>query len=77
MSMDTEVDQPQDSERKQFILLARDYSDRQGLVFHHLLMVHVLGGVVVRGTVLDLVVPVDRLDVLKDFQPQKRSLIMA
>jgi len=31
MSMDEEVDQPPDPERKQFILLARDYSENQGL----------------------------------------------
>ena len=77
MSMDGEVDQPPDPERKQFILLARDYSKKQGFIFHHLLMVHVSGEIAVRGTVLDLVVPVDRLDVLVDFQPQKRRLVMA
>jgi hypothetical protein len=77
MSMDAEVDQPPDPEGKQFILLARDYSEKQNLVFHHLLMVHVLGEIAVRRTVLDLVVPVSRLDVLKDFQPQKRRLVMA
>lgn len=77
MSMDGEVDQPPDPERKQFILLARDYSEKQGLVFHHLLMVHVSGEIAVRGTALDPVVPVDRLDILGDFQPQKRRLVMA
>jgi hypothetical protein len=77
MSMDAEVDQPSDPEKKQFILLARDYSEKQGLVFHHLLMVHVLGDAGVRRTQMDLVVPIDRLDILKEFQPQKRRLIMA
>jgi hypothetical protein len=76
MSMDEEVDQPPDPEGKQFILLARDYSEKQGLVYHHLLMVRVSGEIAVRGTQLDLVVPVDRLDILEDFQPQKRRLVI-
>jgi hypothetical protein len=77
MSMDTEIHQPPNPERKQFILLARDYSEKHGLVFHHLLMVDVFGQAAVRGTVLNLVIPVDRLDILEDFQPQKRRLWMA
>jgi len=40
-------------------------------------MVHVSGDVAVRGTTLDLVVPVDRLDILEEFQPQKRRLVIA
>jgi hypothetical protein len=76
-SMDDEIDQPLDQERKQFILLARDYSEKQGYVYHHLLMVRLSGEIAVRVTTIDLVVPVDRLDVLEHFHPQKRRLVMA
>jgi hypothetical protein len=77
MSMDAELDKPPSREKKHFLLLARDYNKEEGLVYHHLLLVHVLGEAVVRGTVLVLIIPVDRLDLLKEFQPQKRRLVLA
>lgn len=72
---DHEVDNHVTREKQHFLLLARDYS--QGLVFHHLLMMHFRGGIALRGTVLELVIPVRHLEVLEELQPQKRRVVLA
>jgi hypothetical protein len=77
MSMDAEVGKPPRQEEKDFLLLARDYNEKEGLVFHHLLMVRVLGESAIRETQLDLIIPVESLGVLEECQPQKRRLVMA
>jgi hypothetical protein len=75
ISVDPEVDKHPRREKQQFLLLARDYSN--DLVFHHLLLVRFEGGIAVRGTVLQLIIPARRLEVREEFQPQKRRVVLA
>jgi hypothetical protein len=75
ISVDPEVNKHPRREKQQFLLLARDYS--KGLVFHHLLLVHFRGGVAVRGTVLELVIPERHLEALEELHPQKRRIVLA
>ena len=74
ISTDLEIDRPARS-RQQFILLARDRHN--GLIYHHLLLVHMQGNVAVRGTVLVLIVPQGHLGVLDKLEPKKRRIVLA
>ena len=60
---------------QQFLLLARDRTP--GLVYHHLLLVHPRGDVVERGTVIELMVPEDHLEVLDHLKPQKQRIALS
>lgn len=75
ISIDPEVEKRPRREKQQFLLLARDYS--KGLVSHHLLLVRFRGGIAVRETVLELIIPARRLDAPEELQPQKRRVVLA
>jgi hypothetical protein len=75
ISVDPEVGKHPSQEKKQFLLLARDY--REGLVFHHLLLVRFEWEIAVRGTVLELIIPAHCLEALEELQPQKRRVVLA
>jgi hypothetical protein len=77
MSVDTEV-YPQPShtrEKKRFLLLARDLTS--GYVVLYLLMIVTSNGISVRKTVVEIMVPQDHLEVLEEFQPSKRRIVLA
>lgn len=59
-----------------FILIARDYL--QGFVIHHLMLIKIQegGGVAERATVLELLVPVDDLDILEECRPRRRRIVL-
>ena len=77
MSVDSEVNKGPGREKSQFLLLARDHSEDSSFVFHYLLLVSFRKGLAERRTVLDLIIPANRLDVLDEFKPQKRRVVMA
>lgn len=66
-----------DSQREEgtFVLLARDHI--QGFINHHLMLI-AFGdnGLAGRVTVLELLVPLDKLDVLEVFKPQRRRIVL-
>jgi hypothetical protein len=43
----------------------------------HVLLVHFEGNVAVRGTVVGLLIPNGRLDVLAEFNPQKQRFVLS
>ena len=59
------------------MLIARDHI--QGFILHHLMLIKMQdqSGIAERATVLELLIPLDELDVLKIFQPQKRRIVLA
>jgi hypothetical protein len=74
MSTDIELDPPTKQIKQQFLLLARDR--REGLVYHHLLLLHFQKHAAARGTVLELLVPEDKLEVLEELEPRKRRVVL-
>ena len=58
-----------------FLLLARDRIWNK--VSHYLLLVHPQGNLVERGTVIELIVPEDQLEVLHHLKPQKRRMVLS
>ncbi|KAL9086665.1 MAG: hypothetical protein Q9165_006984 [Trypethelium subeluteriae] len=58
------------------MLIARDHV--RGFILHHLMLINVQehSGIAERATVLELLVPLDELDILEEFQPQKRRLVL-
>jgi len=74
MSTDIELDPPTQQIKRQFLLLARDR--REGLVYHYLLLLHSQEHAAARGTVLELLVPEDKLEVLKELEPRKRRVVL-
>jgi hypothetical protein len=75
ISRDAELSGKKQPVIQRFILLARDFS-RQNLVYHHLLLIHYREGIAERRTVLQLIVPVDKLDVLESCLPNKRRIVL-
>jgi hypothetical protein len=75
MSTDNEISRTQDVE-KDFILLARDYYDK--FIVHYLLLFYygVDNPVAMRGTVLDLFVPMEHLDILEDLKPRREQVVL-
>lgn len=67
---------PEASTQRTFILLARDHI--QGFIIHKLMVIHwkEQKTVAERQTVLELLVPLDDLDVLQEFNPQKRRFVL-
>ena len=58
------------------ILVARDHI--QGFILHHLMLVKIQrqDGIAERATVLELLVPLDELDVLEQLHPRKRRIVL-
>jgi hypothetical protein len=75
ISIDPELWNQTRREKQHFLLLARDYT--KGFVYHHLLLVRFRGGVAVRRTVVELIIPEHRLDALEELNPQKRRVVLA
>lgn len=74
---DSWVLDPQVQGEGTFILIARDHA--QGFILHHLMLIKTQdqSGVAERVTVLELLVPLDELDVLEEFRPMKRRVILS
>jgi len=66
----------QKPEEETFILIARDHA--HGFVSHHLMLVKTQeqNGIAQRATVLQLLVPLDDLDILEEFRPRKRRIVL-
>ena len=62
---------------QQFLLLAREPGGGGNWVFYYLLRVHPRGNLVERGTVIQLIVPKNRLEVLEHLKPQKQRMVLA
>ena len=60
---------------QQFLLLAREPDGNW--VFYYLLRVHPRGNLVERRTVIQLIVPKNRLEVLEHLKPQKQRMVLA
>ena len=75
MSTDREIRRSAEQAEQLFLLLARDR--RGGLVYHHLLLVHPRGDLVERGTVIQLLIPEGRLEVLEELKVGKRRVVLA
>jgi hypothetical protein len=75
MSTDNEISRMQDVE-KNFMLLARDHYDK--FIVHYLLLFYYTadGPVARRGTVLDLFVPMEHLDVLDELKPGRELIVL-
>jgi hypothetical protein len=60
-----------------FILLARDHI--QGLILHQLMLVNIQesSGLAERVTVMELLVPLDQLEVLEEFKPRRQRVVLA
>ena len=58
------------------VLIARDHY--HGFVVHHLMLVKMqsANNIAERATVLQLLVPLDRLDILEEFLPRKRQIVL-
>lgn len=74
ISTDEEIYKDAGESNENFVLLARDCS--QGFVFHHLMWVRLAGNIATRITVLQLMVPDDKLEVLEALQPRKRKAVL-
>lgn len=74
MSKDAELKTSTEQIKQQFLLLARDRSE--GLVHHHLLLLRSQNPATVRGTVLELLVPENNLEVLEELEPRKRRVVL-
>jgi hypothetical protein len=59
-----------------FILLARDHI--QGFISHQLMLINVQesSGLAERVTILELLVPLDELEILEEFKPRKRRIVL-
>ena len=60
---------------QQFLLLAREPDGNW--VFYYLLRVHPRGNLVERDTLIQLIVPKNRLEVLEHLKPQKQRVVLA
>jgi hypothetical protein len=60
-----------------FILLARDHI--QGFILHQLMLINMQesSGLAERATVLELLIPLDELEVLEELKPRKRRIVLA
>jgi hypothetical protein len=58
------------------ILISRDHN--RGFIVHHLMLVKVqsTNNIAERATVLQLLVPQDKLDILEEFRPRKRQIVL-
>ena len=74
-SIDREINGPVGCTEQQFLLLARGGLNNE--IWHHLLLVHPRGNLVERGTAITLIVPQDRLEVLRHLKPQKRRVVLS
>lgn len=74
ISTDEEIYKPAGEANQHFILLVGDCSN--GWVFHHLMWVRLVGNTATQATVLQLMVPEDKLDVLETLQPEKRRFVL-
>ena len=74
-STDGEISKFQET-KKSFILIARDHA--KGFIAHHLLLFYCSDhrGIVKRGTVLELLVPLDELDILDELMPTRRRIAL-
>ena len=64
-------------QQQTFILLARDHI--QGFILHKLMWLNIIDeslGIAERATMLELLVPLDELEVLETFGLRKRRLIL-
>lgn len=75
ISTDSQITSPAKQEKQEFLLLARDR--KQGMVYHQLLLLCFKEGLAKRGTVLSLLVPENRLDVLEVLEPRKRRVVLS
>jgi hypothetical protein len=75
ISTDSQITSHAKQEKQEFLLLARDR--KQGMVYHHLLLLCFKEGLAERGTVLSLLVPENRLDVLEVPEPRKRRVVLS
>jgi ABC-type uncharacterized transport system YnjBCD permease subunit len=59
-----------------FILLARDHI--QGFILHQLMLINIQesSGLAERVTVMELLVPLDELEVLEEFKPRRQRIIL-
>jgi hypothetical protein len=75
LSTDSEISKYQYS-KKTFILIARDHFD--GLISHYLLLIYSGDheGIVERGTALELLIPLDELDILEELKPTRRRIVL-
>jgi hypothetical protein len=73
---DTWYFDPDRQTERSFMLLARDHV--QGFILHHLMLLRIdeSSGVAERETVLELLVPIDHLDILSELKPQKRRVVL-
>ena len=74
MSTDREINGSVRRTEQQFLLLARDR--RHNSVYHYLLLVHPRGNLVERGTVIQLIVPENHLEILDHLKPQKQRVVL-
>ena len=60
-----------------FILLARDHIE--GFILHQLMLINMQksSGLAERATILELLVPLDKLEILEELNPRKRRIVLA
>ena len=77
ISTDREIAGKAEKEEKTFVLISRDHY--RGFIKHHLLLIRLQkhSDIAERGTVLELYVPIDQLDVLEELKPQRRRIVLA
>ncbi|KAH0565586.1 hypothetical protein GP486_001019 [Trichoglossum hirsutum] len=68
------IDQKKQQEVGTFILLARDHVE--GFILHQLMLVNIQGSIAERATILELLVPLDKLEILEEFEPRKRRVVL-
>ena len=73
--IEREINGPLRCTEQQFLLLARGALKHE--IWHHLLLVHPWRNLVERGTAITLIVPQDRLEVLRHLKPQKRRVVLS
>ena len=66
----------QKQEEWTYILVARDHV--QGFILHHLMLIKMQkqSGIAERATVLELLVPLDDLEILEEFRPRRRRVVL-
>lgn len=57
-------------------MIARDYIE--GFVLHHLVLIRMLNqrSIAERATVLELLVPLEHLEILEEFRLQRRRIVL-
>ena len=80
MSTDGEIDgSTRQKGQPIYLLLARDRDNGVVVshsVYHYLLLVYVIDGLAVRGTVMILLIPEHHLELIKDLKLQKRRIVL-